>query len=390
MLVVVETALAMLLVVGAGLLVRTFGDLRRVDPGFDSSHTLTLQIALPAKTDSDRQASAFFEKLVGAVAALAGVRHAGVVDCLPLGGCNISGSYHVEGHIPAAGSIPPEADTRFVSPDYFSAMGIQLLQGRPFGSRDREVGAPGVVIVDEDLARLTWPGRNPLGQRLKFGREADVPWQTVIGVVRHVKNASLDRPSREQVYIPLAVAPLYPVNDAFLVIRTDGDPASLAGPVRERVRALDADLPVFDVRTMTDRLGDSLALRRFSMSLMRSLAVLALLLAAVGTYSVVSYSVTERNREIGVRMALGAGRRDILGMVVGQGLAMTLAGAAAGLALAYVATRLAGSLLYAIGAPDAVTYVATSLLLVATAAAASYFPARRTTRVTPMSVLGRE
>jgi putative ABC transport system permease protein len=390
LLVVAETALAMVLVIGAGLLVRTFGELRRVDPGFDPAHTLTLQIALPTKTYSDRQASAFFETIVDAVKALPGVRHAGVVDCLPLGGCSISGSYYVEGHMPAAGSIPPEADTRFVSPDYFRAMGIPLQQGRNFGASDREVGAPGVVIVDEDLARLTWPGRNPLGERLKFGKGADVPWQTVVGVVRHVDNVSLDTASREQVYIPLSVAPLFPVNDAFLVIRADDDPAALAGPVREQVRRLDADLPIFDVRTMSDRLGDSLALRRFSMSLMMSLAVLALLLAAVGTYSVVSYSVTERNREIGVRMALGAGRRDILGMVVGQGLAMTLAGAAAGLALAYVATRLAGSLLYGISATDAATYAATSLLLVATAAGASYFPARRATRVSPMSVLGRE
>jgi predicted permease len=386
-LVALEVALALVVAVGAGLLARTFAHLRRVDPGFDAGRTLTLQVALPEIRYSDAQASAFFQRLVEGVAALPGVRHAGVVDCLPLSGCEISGSYYLEERMPAAGSMPPEGDMTFVSPDYFRAMGIPLRQGRLFAAEDRVRGrgTAGAVIVDEDLARRSWPGESPIGKRLKF--EKDLPWQTVVGVVGHVQNA-LDSSSREQVYIPLAEVPLYPVNAAFLVVRTDVPPAALVDPVRELVKGLDAELPIFDVQTISDRLALSLAPRQLSMSLLLSLAILALFLSAVGVYGVIACSVTERVREIGLRMALGARSRDILALVVGEGLVMALGGVAAGLGIACGATKLLGSLLFGVSATDPATYLATSILLVATVVAASYLPARRATRLSPTQAFG--
>lgn len=385
MLVVIETAMALVLVVGAGLLARTFVNLQRVNPGFDAANTLTLQIALPSKKYAKNpQVSAFYQQLVESVAALPGVRHAGVIDCLPLSGLESSASYFVEEHMPASDSLPPEADLRFVSPDYFRAMGISLKQGRSFGTQDR-ADAPGVAIIDEELARRAWPGEVPLGKRVKLSGSADVPWMTVVGVVGHVKYTGLDSQSREQLYLPFAQVP---IRTAFLAVRSDDNPTALAGSVRHLVKKLDTELPIFDVQTMSDRLARSIASRRLSMSLLLSLAVLALFLAAVGMYSVISYSVTQRSREIGMRMALGAQRGDILRMVVGEGLTMALLGIAAGLATAYWATHFLGSLLFGIHATDLATYLMTSLLLVTTAAAASYFPARKATRVSPMTALG--
>ncbi|HYG65305.1 MAG TPA: FtsX-like permease family protein, partial [Thermoanaerobaculia bacterium] len=385
LLVVFETALAFVLVIGAGLLARTFDHLRNVDPGFTPESTLTLQVALPVPKYGDPEVIAFFQRLAEEAAGLPGVRHVGFVNNLPLSGVDVTSSYFVEGQIPAVGEVVPEADLGLISPDYFRALGIPLLQGRHFEPQDGIEGrgaAGGVVIVDEELARRTWPGESPIGKRIKFNRSPDTPWRTVVGMVGHVKYSSLDSSSREQLYVPFA---RIPSQAAFLVIRTDGDPNTLVGPVRDLVRKLDAELPIFDVQTMTDRLAGSLAKRRLSMSLLLSLAVLALFLAAVGMYSVIAHSVTQRSREIGVRMALGARRWDIFNLVVGEGLVLALVGIAAGLALAYWATKLLGNLLFGISATDLVTYSMTSLLLIATAAAASYFPARRATRVSPMS-----
>jgi putative ABC transport system permease protein len=388
-LVVVETALALVLVIGAGLLARTFTHLRQIDPGFETESALTLQIALPTAKYPEEQVASFYEQLLGQVAALPGVRHAGVIDCLPLSGCTLSGSYYVEERMPAPGAVPPESDVHFVSPDYFRAMEIPLKQGRFFSAQDpvESSGGPGVVIVDEEFARRTWPGDNPLGKRVKFDKSPDMPWRIVVGVVGHVKYSSLDATPREQIYVPFSRVP---TRDVFLVAKTGNDPIALASPVRELVRRMDPDLPVFDVQTMPDRLVGSLAMRQLSMSLLMSLAILALFLAAVGMYSVIAYSVTERTREIGVRMALGARRTDILGLVVGEGLVMALIGIAAGLTLAYWATKLLGNLLFGISATDIATYLMTSLLLAVTAAAASYFPARKASRVSPMAALGRD
>ncbi len=386
-LVVVETSMALVLVVGAGLLARTFANLQRVDPGYDPANTLTLQLALPDATyGSNPQIIAFYQRLVEGAAALPGVRHAGIINCLPLSGCDLSSSYYVEDHMPAAGVLPPEAELRFVSPDYFRAIGMTLEQGRFFTAQDG-ADAPKVVIVDEELARRTWPGQNPIGKHVKFTLNMANPWRPVVGVVGHVKNLALNSQSREQIYVP---SPQFPLRGASLAVRSDSHPTALAGPLRDLVKRLDPELPVFDVQTMSDRLASSMAARQLSMSLVLSLALLALFLAAVGMYSVITNSVNQRRREIGMRMALGAQRRDILGMVVGEGVVTALVGILAGLALAHWATELLGSLLYGIATTDLATYLTTALLLVALAAAVSYFPARRATRTSPMNALGRD
>ncbi|MBV8200196.1 MAG: ABC transporter permease [Acidobacteria bacterium] len=387
LLVVSETAMALMLIVGAGLLVHAFANLVRVDTGYDAGHTLTLQVSLPAKKYPDTpQIKAFWQRLLERVAPLPGVRQAAVIDCLPLGRCDLSGSYFNEATMAATAAIPPEADLRLVTSDYFRALRIPLKQGSFFPPLDSS-DAPRVVIVDEDLARKAWPGKNAIGQKLKLTRNQQFPWRTVIGVVGHVKNQSLGGTSREQLYLPVGT---FPENFGYVVVRAEGDPQSLAGPIRDAVKKLDADLPIFDVQTMSSRLTASLAARQFSMTLLLGLAILAIFLAAVGMYSVITNSVNQRHREIGMRMALGAKRRDILGMVVGEGVVMALLGIAAGLALAYWATRLLASLLFGISATDVVTYLETSLLLIALAAVVSYFPARKATRVSPNTVLGRE
>jgi putative ABC transport system permease protein len=388
LLVVVQTAMALSLVVGAGLLVRAFAAIQRVDPGFDPRHTLTLRVALPEKRyPSNTETGAFYQRFVDGVAALPGVRHAGIADCLPMSGCTPSGSYYLQDHMPGPGSIPPEAEMHMVSPDYFRAMGVSLKQGSFFPATVDAARLARVVIVDEDFARSSWPGENPVGKRLKVSMVMITPWRVVVGVVGHVKNSSLSSESREQLYLPVGT---FPQNEAYLVVRSDGDAARLGGPVRELVKKLDAQLPTFDLQTMSERLTKSLAARQFSMSLLLSLAVLALALAAVGMYSVITNSVNQRRREIGMRMALGARRRDILAMVVGEGLLTALLGIGAGVALAWWATKVLGGLLFGISSTDLETYVVTSLLLLALAAVVSYFPARKATRVSPIRALGRE
>jgi putative ABC transport system permease protein len=387
LLVVVETAMALVLIVGAGLLVRAFVGLQRVDLGFPADHTLTFQLVVPEKRyPAPEQVSAFYQRLLEGVAALPGVRHVGLSDCIPVGGCEGSLSYFIQTHMPAPGAMPPETEMRYVSPDYFSAMAIPLKKGRSFTTQEG-VGSRRVLIVDEDFARINWPGEEALGKAIKFSTNMDTPWWIVVGVVGHVKNSSVGAESREQVYAPLEANPKYGV---YLAARTGGNPATLAGPARGVVKNLDAQLPTFDLQTMDERLAKSLAAQRFSMSLLLSLAVLALFLAAVGMYSVITNTVNQRKREIGMRLALGAQRRDILGMVVGEGVVMALLGVGAGLALAYWATKLLASLLFGIGAADAATYLTTALLLLALAAAVSYFPARKATRVSPMRALGRD
>jgi putative ABC transport system permease protein len=387
LLVVVETAMALMLIIGAGLLVHAFANLVHDDTGYDAGHTLTLQLSLPAKKYADiPQIRAFWQRLLERVKPLPGVRNAAVIDCLPLGRCDLSGSYFNEETMLATAAVPPEADLRLVTSDYFRAMRIPLKEGSFFPPLDGSE-VPRVLIVDEDLARRSWPGQSAVGKKLKLTRNQQFPWRIVVGVVGHVKNNSLSPTSREQLYLPIGT---FPENSAYLVVRSEGNPQSLAGPIRDLVKKLDADLPIYDVQTMSNRLASSLAARRFSMSLLLSLAVLAIFLAAVGMYSVITNSVNQRNREIGMRMALGAKRRDILRMVVGEGIVMATVGIAAGLALAYWATRLLASLLFGISATDLVTYLATSLLLIALAAVVSYFPARKATRVSPLTVLGRE
>lgn len=389
-LVAAEMALALVLMIGAGLLIKTFTKLQQVSPGFAPEGALTMQLSLPErKYGENAQITSFYRQLLDRLRTLPGVRHVGLIDHLPMDGQERSGSYTVADRLPAPGAVPPEADLRSVSPGYFQAMNVALKRGRTFEESDGPDNPP-VVVVDAKLARLYWPGKDPIGRRVRLGGlDSQAPWMSVVGVVDSVKNTGLDVEPREQIYLPF---PRDPVTGVFVVVRTaEGtDPTSLIGPVREQVRALDTDLPLFDVRPMTDRLAAELAPRRLSTTLLLALAALALILSAVGMYGVVAYSVAQRTREIGVRMALGGQRKAILGLVIGQGLKVALVGVAIGVLLSLAAVRFLESQLFGISRTDFATFLGVPLLLVLVVLAASYWPARRATQVDPLVALQRE
>lgn len=382
--VVAETALALVLAVSAGLLVKDFNGLQEVDPGFDPREVLTARISLPTLNYREgSRISAFYEELLRQTRSLPGVESAGVIDYLPLGGEESSGSIEVEGHPVAAGSIPPEADLRSASPGYFEALGIPLIRGRAFQPQDRGDAAP-VAVVDTELADRFWPQADPLGRRIRI---AGGPWRQVVGVVGHVKHTALDAESREQLYVPFAQAP---VATAFLAVRTGSDPLAATEPIRSIARSLEHDAPLFGVQTMEERVGRALAPNRLSTVLLSTLATLAVVLAALGLYSVIAYSTARLSKEIGVRMSLGAARGQIFRRVVGQGLRLALIGVALGLLISFWATRLLSSILFGVSALDPAAFLTAAIVLALVAVAASYLPALKAARVDPAISLGRE
>ena len=382
-----------MLVIGAGLLIKSFGRLRNVDPGFSPENVLTMQLTLPASRYVQHvETRAFYRAVVERARAIPGVTQAAAVRALPLTGTIGDWSFAVEGRAqePDGGGLA--GDWQVVTPDYFRVMRIGLHSGRLITDAD-DARAPGAVLINESLARRAFPNGDAIGQRINLG-PVDSAWRTVVGVVRDVRHRGLDAEARPEMYLPHAQFPLTaagaPQRNMYLVVRSAGDPAALATSLRREVAAIDPLLPVSSVRTMEQVLGSWAAERRLSMLVLSVFAMVALALAAVGIYGVMSYSVAQRTREIGIRMALGAEPGSVLGLVVRQGVALALVGVGIGIVVALALTRLMTTMLFQVSATDPLTFGGLALLLTATAVLASWIPARRATRVEPTVALRGE
>src|SRR5262245_19264026 len=385
-LVVAEVALALVLVVGAGLMVRSFRQLQQVDPGFDPNNVLSLSVSLPdSKYPEGAQGQAFFEQAEQRIRRLPGVIAVGSTTVPALKGANWTSDATIEGRPPE--DYPREIRHKVITPDYFRAMGVRLLKGRFFNESDNNKSQP-VIIVNATLARRHFPNEDPIGKRLKFSKPTvQSQWQTIIGVVNDEKQDGLGAKVEHEAYEShLQNAQ----SDMTLIVRTATDPQSFVGAVREEIRALDRSLPLYDIKTMRAAIYESVARERFITLLLIVFAALALTLASVGTYGVMSYSVTQRTHEIGVRMALGARSRDVLKLVVAQGGKLASSGVAIGLISAFALTRLMKGLLFGVGATDPATFFAVALLLTVVALLACYVPARRAAKVDPMVALRDE
>jgi putative ABC transport system permease protein len=382
-----QVALALVLLVGAGLLVRSLARLLAVDPGFDPSHVTTVHIALPDLTypQPARQA-AFWNQLLERLRARAGIRAAGVVTFLPLAGPGAATSFTVIGQPPPAPGQGPVSDIRIADGEFFRAMRIPLLQGRLFTKEDTPRSAE-VAVVNETLARQTWPGESAVGKRVKVAWTHPDAEVTVVGVVGDVRYQGLDAAVRPTLYYDLDQEPSSEMN---VVLRTTAAPAALAGELRSAVRALDVQIPLGEVSTMGETVAASTVDRRLPMQLLALFAGLAVVLAAVGIYGVLAYTVRLRTREIGVRLALGARPAAVVRMILRSGLAYVLAGVVIGAAGALAASSVLRSLLFGIGATDPATYVGVALLLVGVALLASWLPARRAANVDPVVALRSE
>jgi putative ABC transport system permease protein len=392
LLVVSEIALSLVLLVGAGLMIKSFWRLLNVDPGFDPGNVLTAQIALPpSRYPKFQQVDAFYKQLLERVQALPGVQSAGTVTALPLGGINSNASFEIEGKPRSPDDAPQNADYRMISEDYFRAMGIPLVRGRYFEESDRE-SAPAVVIINEAMTSF-WPNEDPVGKRINLGVPGS-PWLTIVGIAKDIKHQGLDLRAKPEMYFlhsqnaygtALGLARYMTV-----VARTSSGPMTLAGPIKSIVQTLDKDLPVARIQTMEQVLSNSVSQPRFTMLLLAAFGVLALALAAVGVYGVVSFSVVQRTHEFGIRMALGADARDVMKLVLREGLVIVSMGVAIGIALAFAATRLISSVLFSVSPSDPLTFLAISLLLVGVALGACFVPGRRATKVDPMEALRYE
>ena len=387
-LVVAEIALSLVVLAGAGLVMRSVERLERVDPGFRADGVLTFQVYLPpSRYPKDVQRAAAAARTLAAVAALPGVERAGLTNILPLGAARVTIDTAIENRPVAPGEAPLQVDWRSASPGYFEALGVPLVEGRTFASGD-VAGAPEVAIVDDSLGERYWPHASALGHRLSLDTgSGPAKWLTIVGVVKNVRVAGLDVDAGSEVYTPFAQVPRQLL--AFTV-RTRGDPLALAAAARRAVHAIDQNLPVERVATMSALVERSIAGRRSYALLFAVFAGVALALVSVGVYGVMSYSVVRRVQEIGIRMALVARRSEVLKMVVGQGMALAGLGIAAGLGLSLAASRLVASLLYGVGATDALTFAIVTAVLAALALLACWLPARRATRVDPMVALRAE
>lgn len=391
-LVAVQVALALVLLVGAGLLMKSFVQLQQVEPGFDPDGLLTMALTLPqASYENPPAVARGFDELLDRLESVPGVEAAGAVSRLPLSDAGgRSETVGKEGALWSPGESLPEPELRWVDPRYFESMDIRLLEGRLFEPTDH-IETRLVALIDESAAQTLWPDESPVGRRFKRGAPTDEneePWVTVVGVVESVKDFALEEEPRGTVYRPQLQAPS---RTQYIVVRTaSDDPLDMAPTVRSTIRELMPDVPVSDVQPMTERLRGATAADRFAMLLLGLFALVAVILAAVGIYGVVSHSVGRRTSEIGVRLALGAERREILNLVMMQGMSMVLVGAAVGLLVAFWASRTLQSLLYGVGTTDPMVFVGVTLLLLAVAALATFLPARRASFLEPTQALRYE
>jgi putative ABC transport system permease protein len=378
-LIVSEVALALVLLVGAGLLIHSFVRLLVVDPGYRAENLLTARFQLPPRYSGNAQRVQFYERLLERVAALPGIDSVGATSHLPLIRYNMGATLRVEGREPAKGEREPSAPIASVNPGYFRTMGIGLRAGRLFNASDVQ-GAPGVVLLSETLARTLFPAEDPVGRRLFVAGER----ATVVGIVTDIRHQGLEQEIEQAVYFSYRQLPR---PGMALVLRSTVDPSLLSSALRRAVQDIDPALPLFDVMTMDARLSRSIAGRRLNLLLLGSFAALALLLAGVGIYGVIAYVVTERTREIGIRMALGAQRRDVLRMVLGQGMRLALLGVAIGLAAAFGLSRVLQTLLFEVKPSDPLTFTLIPVVLVGIAFLACWLPARRAASVNPMRAI---
>jgi putative ABC transport system permease protein len=391
LLVVSEVAIALMLLVGAGLLINSFLKLQKVNPGFHTHNVLSFRIGLPdSKYPQPQQKIDFYKQLASRLEALPGVKNVGYVNALPLSGQGGNLGFSIEGE-PAnpAQPFPYDADFRTISPGYFKAMGIELLQGRDFDERDDLQSNP-VVMINETLAKRYFPNQNPLGKRINpsFATDPRGPlMREIVGVVSSIKHSSLSAELQPELYVA------YKQNarpTAMLVVRTSNDPTNLISSIRNEVQGLDNTLAIYSVRTLEEYLSASVAQPRFNTLLLGIFAAVALILTTVGLYGVMSYTVTQRTHELGIRMALGAKPADVLKLILRQGMGLTLLGIVFGLAGAFALTRVAESLLFGVSATDPLTFLMVSAFLLGVAMIACLVPARRATRVDPMVALRYE
>ncbi|HLE63217.1 MAG TPA: ABC transporter permease, partial [Pyrinomonadaceae bacterium] len=391
LLVISEFALALILLIGSGLMIKSFLRLQEVKPGFAPNRLLTMRVALPEAKYSDFEKSrAFFENLFARLKARPEVTSVGAINLLPFGGSSGDRSFTIEDQPVAPGQPHPDEQVRFVSAEYFTTMGIPLLRGRDITARDLP-DTPQVVIANEALVRKYWPNEEALGKRISFSTRR-LKWYEIVGVVGNVKHRGLDLQDAPEFYIPF-LQPLFAdsnVPPMYVVTRTSHEPLSAASLVRDEVAAIDRDQPVSSLMTMEQRISDSVAPRRFNMFLMGLFAALALILAAIGVYGIMAFSVSQRAHEIGIRIALGAGRRDVLKLVLRSGLGLALIGIAIGLAVAFAATRVMSTLLFGVSPTDPMTFLGEALLLAFVGLLACYIPARRATKVDPLVALRYE
>jgi putative ABC transport system permease protein len=389
-LLVSEVALALVLTVAAGLLVRTFQRLLSVDGGFQAARVMTFELSLPeAKFGNDKDKTArFYGAALDRLRGLPAVEAAGIGEVVPLGGATESTGIRIPGSPPAQKGEIRFANFTIVSPGYFEAVGTPVLRGRPILDSDTADSTP-VALINRAMAKKYWPHEDPLGKQVGPG-SVRYPTSTIVGIVADVKHLSLRLEPAPEMYVPYTQRPWPSMLTMQVALRVKGDPRSAVAATEEALHALDPELPIGKAASLASLVDNSMTQPRFSMLLVAAFGALAIVMASIGMYGLVSYSVTQRTREIGIRMALGAGRRDVFGMVIGQGAKLALLGIAIGVPAALFATRLLASQLYGVGAADPFTFAAVALLLLFIALLACYIPARRAMRIQPTEALRHE